>query len=76
MHIAKVEIENIRSIQKLNWSPPPDKLAGWHIILGNNGAGKSTFLKSIALALMGSEAAWGLRLEWDDWLRRGKKLGK
>lgn len=49
MHVAKVEIENIRSIQKLNWSPPPDKLAGWHIILGNNGAGKSTFLKSIAL---------------------------
>ena len=76
MHIAKVEIENIRSIQKLNWSPPPDKLAGWHIILGNNGAGKSTFLKSIALALMGSEAAWGLRLEWDDWLRRGKEIGE
>ena len=42
--------------------------AGWHVLIGDNGAGKSTIIRSIALALVGPEQALGLRADWSDWL--------
>ena len=76
MYISKLEIKNIRSIQTLEWAPPAGSgPGGWHIILGNNGAGKSTFLKAIALALMGPRDSFSLRQNWKDWLRHGEQLG-
>jgi AAA domain, putative AbiEii toxin, Type IV TA system len=77
MHIKKVHIQNIRSIKELAWSLPKAKPgAGWHVILGEDGSGKSTFLRSIALAMIGPLDAAGLRLSWDDWLRKGGDAGR
>ena len=73
MYIKSIKIENIRSIKELEWSLPDSKPpAGWHVIVGDNGSGKTTFLRSIALAMVGPQEAAGLRLSWDDWLRKGK----
>jgi len=72
MHLRRVHIRNVRSIAELTWELPPEVSgAGWHVILGNNGAGKSSFLRAIALVLVGSTEAAGLRQPWDDWLRTG-----
>lgn len=40
MHIQKATIKNIRSIEslELNFS----QAAGWHVLIGDNGAGKSS----------------------------------
>ncbi|NQU24837.1 MAG: AAA family ATPase [Candidatus Nealsonbacteria bacterium] len=76
MHLHKVTIENVRSIRKLTWSVPKSRRAGWHVILGDNGSGKSTFLKAIALALVGPREAAGLRQPWIEWLSRGADHGK
>ncbi|MEK6283381.1 MAG: AAA family ATPase [Acidobacteriota bacterium] len=76
MYLRKVRIKNIRSITDLEWSIPRNKEPGWHVIIGDNGAGKSTFLRSIALALVGPKEAFALRQNWNDWLSRGKPSGE
>lgn len=74
MYIKSLHIKNIRSIQdfKMNFENP----AGWHVLIGDNGAGKSTIIRSIALALVGPEEALGLRADWRDWLKRQTEEGK
>jgi len=73
MYIKKVEITNIRSIDHFEMTF--DNPAGWHVLIGDNGSGKSTILRSIALALIGSEQAAALRTNWKDWLRKGEENG-
>jgi hypothetical protein len=76
MYLRRIIIRNIRAITKLDWSVKSGKEPGWHVIIGDNGAGKSTFLRSVALALVGPKEAFALRQNWDDWLTRGKMEGQ
>jgi predicted ATPase len=72
MHLRRVHIRNVRSIAELTWQLPIETSSpGWHVILGDNGSGKSSFLRSIALALVGPTEAAGLRQSWDEWIRAG-----
>jgi len=72
MHLRRVHIRNVRSIDELTWELPPEFSGpGWHVILGDNGSGKSSFLRSIALALVGPLESAGLRQTWEDWIRSG-----
>lgn len=48
---------------------------GWTVITGENGSGKSTILKSIALALMGPEKARFLQNSYDGWVSAGSSIG-
>jgi predicted ATPase len=75
MYLTKVELTNIRGISQLTWTPPEASLAGWHVVLGNNGSGKSSFLRAIALALVGQAEAAGLRQSWDHWLSQKARQG-
>jgi energy-coupling factor transporter ATP-binding protein EcfA2 len=76
MYLRKVRIKNVRAIADLDWSIQKGKEAGWHVIIGDNGAGKSTFLRAIALALVGPKEAIALRQNWNDWLSRGERSGE
>ncbi|QHC96315.1 hypothetical protein PspR84_17285 [Pseudomonas sp. R84] len=74
MHLTKVEIKNLKSLGNFTWElTGDDTLAGWHVLLGDNGSGKSTFLRACAIALMGPKNAMGLRLPWQDWVQHGEK---
>lgn len=44
-------------------------LAGWHVIIGENGTGKTTILRSIALCLIGPEDFLRLNPDWSEWVR-------
>jgi predicted ATP-dependent endonuclease of OLD family len=72
MHIQKVHLKNIRSFENLEIDFG-NSGAGWHVILGTNGTGKSTLIRSIALALVGSPEAMvlGYKQSWKSWLRQG-----
>jgi energy-coupling factor transporter ATP-binding protein EcfA2 len=55
-----------------------DELApfpGWTVITGDNGSGKSTILKSIALALMGPDRARFFHPNYDGWTTKGEGSG-
>lgn len=76
MYIKKIELNNIRSFESLTIDFEKHK-AGWHVILGTNGIGKSTIIRSIALGLIGKQKVepLGLIIDWKNWLRLGTKEG-
>lgn len=73
MYIQKAEIKNIKSIAdfEIEFKNP----AGWHVLIGDNGAGKSTIIRSMALALVGHESG-GLRANWKDWVSSKSNAGE
>ena len=76
MYIKTATITNVRSIANLTWQIQEDQAAGWHVILGDNGAGKTAFVRSLAFALIGGQRAFALRLDWSHWLRSGEERGQ
>lgn len=58
MYINKIEITNIRSIK--HFSMTFKSPAGWHVLIGDNGAGKSSIIRSIALCILGVDNAKAL----------------
>jgi predicted ATPase len=76
MYIKKIKIENIRSIAHLELQLDDDQLPGWHVLIGDNGSGKSTVLQAIALALIGKENALASRQNLREWVTYGQTQGK
>lgn len=74
MYLRKAKIENVRAITEFELTF--DKPAGWHVLIGDNGAGKSTIIRSLALALVGDRQAQALRLDWNEWLNRSAVHGQ
>ncbi len=75
MHIRKIVIENIRCFDKveLDLTRPDGSLAGWTVLAGRNGTGKSTLLKAIALAVAGPDIARNLQKSFVDWVSSGQR---
>jgi AAA domain, putative AbiEii toxin, Type IV TA system/AAA domain len=71
MYITSFQIENIRSIRQIDWELDGAQAPGWHVIIGDNGAGKSSLLRAVVLALLGPTEAMALRQDWGTWLRGG-----
>jgi predicted ATPase len=75
MYIKSLEIKNIRSIEKfeMDFKNP----AGWHVIIGDNGAGKSSVVRSIAIGLLGEDDAKALSFSEDfaTWLPPNENKG-
>ena len=78
MHVsAGWTIENIRSIRQLDIDlRGEESSAGWHVLLGDNGAGKSTVVRALALALMGEPDAYATREDWSRWINSGSESGR
>ena len=76
MHVQRLTIENIRSLRRLELDlSREENPAGWHVLLGDNGAGKSTVVRALALALMGESNAHATRQDWTRWLATGSTFG-
>ncbi len=74
MYIQKAEIKNIRSIIDFEIEFPNP--AGWHVLIGDNGAGKSTIIRSMALIIIGDRQSQGLRSDWNNWLNQQSESGQ
>jgi predicted ATP-binding protein involved in virulence len=73
MYLQRVEIKNFRAIHDMTLDfSDGEKSRRWTVLLGDNGCGKSSVLKAIALVLAGSEALPDLLGEVDDWIRNGQ----
>jgi len=75
MYVRRLQITNVRSIESFELRFASDQNAGWHVILGSNGAGKSSVIRSLALALAGPKEAAALRQNWSNWQRDGTTEG-
>lgn len=75
MYILKLAISNIRSIESFDFRVSAEKARGWHVILGSNGAGKSSVIRALALALAGPREALALRQDWSTWVRHSAPGG-
>ncbi|HYG47754.1 MAG TPA: AAA family ATPase [Allosphingosinicella sp.] len=78
MFLRRLKISNLRSIKELDL---PFAVSGmpsrkWTYLLGENGTGKSSVLRSVALAMAGSDAAAELVGNPDDWIRLGCDEGR
>lgn len=73
MYIRSLEIKNIRAIKsfKMQFEHP----AGWHVLIGDNGAGKSSIIRSLALMLVGPDEISGIKPNWNNWLQWKAKEG-
>ncbi|WP_063813756.1 AAA family ATPase [Herbidospora daliensis] len=75
MLISEIVIENIKGFGAkeagvaLDFVREDGSLPRWVVVAGRNGAGKSSFLQSIALAIAGPSAARTLRETFADWIR-------
>ena len=74
MHLRRLAIKNIRLIRELDLSFDENQ-AGWHVLLGDNGSGKSTVVRALALALMGEMNALATRQDWSRWLAADSDTG-
>ncbi|MCU1273501.1 MAG: hypothetical protein JWO48_932 [Bryobacterales bacterium] len=75
MFVRRVAIRNVRSIASVDWRAPKGQHAGWNVVLGDNGSGKSSFLRSLSLAMIGPKDALAARQDWTTWLRSGTDQG-
>lgn len=72
MYINRLQISDVRSVANFNFELKQDELAGWHVILGDNGSGKSSIIRSLAIILAGGTKVSATRQVWDNWLARNK----
>jgi|SRR5450756_504072 len=69
MYVSNLKIQGIRSFVgersvDLDFTRPDGSYAGWTVLAGRNGSGKTTMLQAIALGLAGESFIADL----DDWL--------
>ena len=68
-----MELKNIRGFEdlKFNLARPDGSYAGWTVFTGDNGSGKSSLLKAVAVALTGKDTARALQPSFHRWIREG-----
>jgi predicted ATP-binding protein involved in virulence len=75
MYIKKLTLKNIRSIEHFEMSFPDGEAAGWHVIIGDNGAGKSSVVKAASIALIGPNEIGPVLFSSSKLLRIGTEEG-
>lgn len=79
MYLNRIIIENIRGFGggangvDISFARPDGGYSGWTVIAGRNGAGKSSFLRAIALSISGITSARSLQESFQGWIRSGER---
>ncbi len=75
MYIDKIHLRNIRGFTDLDFDlkRPDGSHAGWSVFTGDNGSGKSSLLKAVAVGLVGRDTARALQPSFHRWIRSGAK---
>jgi predicted ATP-binding protein involved in virulence len=71
MLLSKIHIQNFRCLQDIELSFELGR--NWSLLLGENGTGKSNFLKAIALVTCGSSSLGELLGDTDQWIKAGEQ---
>ena len=71
MYVKSLKLIDINSFHHLEWSLEGESLAGWHVVVGDNASGKTTFLRSMALHLLDRRIFDSLRFHTGSLVRQG-----
>jgi hypothetical protein len=76
MFLRKLTLENFRSLRdvELSFTDANDDVRPWTMLLGENGTGKSSVLRAIALVLAGGQALPELLGTVSQWITSGRKV--
>jgi energy-coupling factor transporter ATP-binding protein EcfA2 len=79
MYISEVRLRDIRGFHderdvNLTLTRPDGSHAGWTVIAGRNGSGKTSLLRAIALAVSGPAVARSLIPDFGSWISSGKSV--
>lgn len=78
MYIHRIILKNVKGFDCLDIrlgredGMGVESYAGWNVLTGGNGSGKSTVLKAVALALLGPETARALQSSFAGWISQGQ----
>ncbi len=72
MYLNRFTVKNIRCIKEATMEFAEGEEAGWHVILGANGTGKSSMVRAFALLMMGEKEAWASRQDFGSWMKNGE----
>jgi predicted ATP-binding protein involved in virulence len=78
MYIKRIILKNIKGFKELDFNLARTKTGnyeGWSVFTGDNGSGKSSLLKAIAVALIGKDASRSLQPSFERWIRFEEKEG-
>src|ERR1700674_4901291 len=73
LYLKKIVLENVRCFKKLDFdlTARRNRPRMWGVILGDNGVGKTTLLRSIAMGMCDEASAAGLLRElYGEWNRQ------
>ncbi len=78
MYIRKVKIRNVRGFKEvdLDFTRPDGSFAGWTVLAGRNGSGKSSLLKILAYSAIQPPQTLFRLTDIREWLRKGSKHGR
>jgi predicted ATP-dependent endonuclease of OLD family len=77
MYLKRVVLNNIKGFDTADLDLCPDgkNYPGWCVITGDNGAGKTALLRSIALAVLGPDQSRGIVQDLRGWVTADAKAG-
>jgi hypothetical protein len=78
LYINRVVLDHIKSFDDAELAfgnPGPRGSAGWAVITGDNGSGKTALLRAIALAVLGPDQSRGLVPDLRGWATHGAARG-
>ncbi|XVV08788.1 AAA family ATPase [Actinoplanes sp. CA-131856] len=77
MYIKEIKLQNVRGFHgardvTLDLTRPDGSLAGWTVLAGRNGSGKTSLLRAVALAVGGPGVARNLVSDFASWVSVGQ----
>ncbi len=80
MYIARIRVENVRGFYDeravdLDLKRPDGTYAGWTVIAGRNGSGKSSLLRAIVCAVSDPYLIRNLMPDFANWVTSGRRRG-
>jgi energy-coupling factor transporter ATP-binding protein EcfA2 len=78
MYIQRVVLTNLKGFRSLDFTftRPNGEYAGWTVLTGENGSGKTALLKAIAIALVGPDVGRALQPSLRSWIYEGATTAK
>ncbi|MBB4755181.1 AAA family ATPase [Actinoplanes lobatus] len=70
-------LNNIKGFEQadIDLCPDGDEYPGWAVVTGDNGAGKTAFIKAISLAILGPDQARSIVPDLRGWVTEGQESG-